>query len=73
MYGHMTVAELEALRDKLQAALTAVLTGPTEAAGAARSVKYGQNPAAIRRELNAVISELGRRAGSTTRGPIYLV
>ena len=51
MYGHFTVSELQALRDKLQASLTARLTEPTEAAGANRSVKYAVRVQDIRREL----------------------
>jgi hypothetical protein len=72
MYGHFTVAELEALRDKLQASLTARLTAPTEAAGANRSVKYAIRVQDIRRELELVMAELARRSGTVARGPIYL-
>jgi hypothetical protein len=74
MYGHMTVAQLVAQRDTLQAAYTRALTGPTVAAGTGRRVEYAQNAAAIRRELESVIAEIARRCGKTpARGPIYLV
>lgn len=74
MYGHLTKSELTTLRDKLQASLTARLTEPTEAAGANRSVKYAVRVQDIRRELDAVLAELGRREGAApVRRPIYIV
>lgn len=73
MYGHMTDSELTALRDKLQASYTKLLTGPTVAAGTGRRVEYQQQAVNVKRELMAVIGELERRAGRTYGGPIYPV
>lgn len=73
MYGHLSTDDLTALRDKLQAAYTARLTGPTVAVGSGRRVEYQGSVADIKRELQAVVGELERRAGRTYGGPIYPV
>jgi hypothetical protein len=73
MYSDMSDSDLEALRDKLRASLTARLTQPTTAAGNGRRAEYQQAPQEIRSELQLVIAEIARRAGTTARRPIYLV
>lgn len=80
LYRHYTVAELQALRDRLMAALHARLTGPSAAASNGRSLSYGIPSAAgqtidqLRKELAAVNAELDRRnGGAAQHRPIYLV
>lgn len=72
IYSHLTTAQLQAKRDTFLAALEARLTLPTMASGEGRSVQFAQTPADLERQLRAVNEELARRAGSATRGPIYL-
>lgn len=72
MYGHMSDSELQALRDQLQAAWTNLLTGPTVSAGSGRRAEYQRSPGEVKRELQAVIGEIERRADRTLRGPIYV-
>jgi hypothetical protein len=73
MYGHLSTDQLETLRDKLQAAYTARLMGPTVAMGAGRRVEYQGSAGDLKRELQAVIGEIERRSGRTYGGPIYPV
>jgi hypothetical protein len=73
MYGHLSTDQLTALRDKLQASYNDRLMGPTVAMGAGRRVEYQGSTTDIKRELQAVIGEIERRAGRTYGGPIYPV
>jgi hypothetical protein len=73
MYSDMSDADLTALRDKLRASLTARLTQPTVAQGSGRRSEFQQSPDQIRAELQVVQAEIARRAGTASRGPIYVV
>lgn len=74
MYGHMTVSELESLRDRLLSALHDRLLKPTSAESSGHRVTFQQQPTEIRKALSEVNAELDRRNGcAPRRGPIYMV
>lgn len=73
VYRHLTDEQLTQTRDALFAALTDRATKPTAAGSGDRSAQYGQRIQDIERQLVAVNEEIDRRAGRSTRGPIYMV
>lgn len=73
IYRHLTVEQLEANRDKLLSSLTERLTKPTSVGFEGRNVQFNQRTDEIRRELEAINTELDRRNGVATRSPIYIV
>lgn len=73
IYSHFTDLQLTELRDKLVASLTDRLTAPTSASTNGRSVAYQQRTDEIRREIEAVNSEIATRQGLSVRRPIYVI
>lgn len=73
IYSHLTDDELRATRARLSASLTDRLTTPTAGGFNGRTVEYRQRMEDIRREIGDINAELGNRAGTPSRGPIYLV
>lgn len=73
VYRHFTDEQLTASRDKLIASLQDRLTAPTWARKDGQEVRFEQQTAEIRTELQAVTAEIDRRAGTFARRPIYLV
>lgn len=72
VYRHFTDEQLTAARDRLSASLQDRLTAPTWARRDGQEVRYEQKVGEIKAELQAITSEIDRRAGVVTRRPIYL-
>lgn len=73
IYRHLTDEQLTQKRDRLLDSLEQRLTGPTAASAQGRSVQYGQQTDAIRKELEQINAELDVRTGTASHRPIYLV
>ena len=73
LYSHQTAEQLTALRDSLTQALHDRLTKATSATSGARSARFDQQVAEIRKELAAVCAELDARAGIPGHRPISMV
>lgn len=73
IYSHLTDAALIAKRDSLLASVEAAASGAASVSHNGRSVAYQQSLAEARRLLDAVQTEIDRRAGIASRAPIYLV
>jgi hypothetical protein len=75
IYSHLTNAELSAERDKLSAAFSARLTGPTGTGWADKRTQYSDNAVQeLRAALAEINAEIDRRiSGPSLRRPIYLV
>lgn len=72
IYSDLTDSELSALRTRLRDSLHDRLTAPTLAMSKDRRAEYQQNPDQIRAALAEVNAEIGRRACTPARAPIYL-
>ena len=76
IYSHLTTPKLEEMRDSLMQALMSRHTSPARVSGNGRDVTYrsgAENLSDLRKDLDAITAELGRRNGSATRGPIYMM
>lgn len=74
IYSHLSTEKLTEMRDSLMQALMSRHTDPARVSGNGRDLTFKQEGIGeIRKDLDAINAELGRRNGTSSRGPIYLM
>lgn len=74
IYSHLPTEKLTQLRDELLTALMSRHTDPARVSSNGRDLTFRTDGTGeLRKDLEAINAELGRRNGTPTRGPIYLM